>query len=46
MKTHREPSNMLKTTVTTCRDLGTPGKTAAVVLRNLNVLKCYLFDDI
>jgi len=41
-----EPLNLLKTTVTTCRDLGKPGQAAAVVLRNLNALKHYLLGDI
>lgn len=37
---------MLKTNVMMYTDLGALGKAAAMVLRNLNVLKCYLFGDI
>lgn len=44
-KPHWEPLNLLKTTAIVCRDLGTLGKAAVVVLRNLNALKCCLFGD-
>lgn len=46
MKPHRDPLNMLKTHVMMYTDLGALGKAAAVILRNLNALKRYLFGDI
>lgn len=46
IKLHWDPLNMLKTPVKMYTDLGALGKAAAVILRNLNALKCYLFGDI